>query len=284
MGDTGTFTGLATTRQYRLTDAEFARLRQLVYQHTGIALTDSKRELVYGRLSKRLRAKGLGSFSEYCALVDRQDPGELQELTNAITTNLTSFFRENHHFRQLADVAIPEAVARHGASHRLRVWSAGCSTGEEPYSIAMVLREMDGLRHWNVKLLATDIDSCVLDQASHGVYAADRLEGMVPARRARWFRPTDDDSGRYVVSAELRELITFRRLNLLEPWQMHGPLDVIFCRNVAIYFDKPTQRTLFRRMADLQEPGGWLFVGHSENLFNVTDRYELVGQTAYRRV
>ncbi len=277
--------GSTSSREFELGDSEFEQLRELVHRHTGIALSDSKRELVYGRLAKRLRALGLGTFADYCRLVESETPEELQELTNAITTNLTSFFRENHHFRQLADAVLPEAVQRRTATRRLRLWSAGCSTGEEPYSIAMVMREALGhLRNWDARLLATDIDSNVVARASQGMYPGDRLAGMSAARRERWFRPAGSGADQHAISPDLKRLVTFRQLNLLRPWPMKGPFDAIFCRNVVIYFDKPTQRALFDRMADLQEPGAWLFVGHSENLFNVSKRYSLVGQTAYRRV
>ena len=168
---------------------------------------------------------------------------------------------------------------------RLRLWSAGCSTGEEPYSLAVVLREAARrLANWDVKLLATDIDSKVVATAAEGVYPAERFKGVPSERIKKWFPPVAGRPGFSAASDELKSLITFKQLNLLDAWPMKGPFDVIFCRNVVIYFDKATQRRLFDRMADLQEPGGWLFIGHSENLLNVTRRYKLVGRTVYRRV
>jgi chemotaxis protein methyltransferase CheR len=275
----------AAQREFLLTDDEFNRLRELVHRYTGISLSDGKRELVYGRLIKRLRTLGLRSFAEYCRLVESEHPEELQELTNAITTNLTAFFREDHHFQQLAGEVLAEREQNNAASRRLRLWSSACSTGEEPYSIAMVLREaLAHLRNWDVRLLATDIDSNVVAKAAQGNYNADRLKGMPVARRQRWFKPTTGRSKVFSIASELKQLITFKQLNLFDPWPMRGPFDVIFCRNVVIYFDKPTQRKLFERMAELQEPGAWLFIGHSENLQNVTQRYRLVGRTAYRRI
>jgi chemotaxis protein methyltransferase CheR len=272
-------------REFVLTDSEFNRLRALVREHTGISLSDAKRELVYGRLARRLRKLELASFSDYCKLVDDGHPEELQELTNAITTNLTSFFRENHHFEQLAAEVLPWIEHKRAGNRRLRLWSAGCSTGEEPYSLAIVLREAFAqLRSWDVKLLATDIDSNVVATAAEGVYRADRFEGVPAGRVKRWFPPAAGRPGHFAASAELKELITFKQLNLLDPWRMKGPFDVIFCRNVVIYFDKDTQRALFDRMAEVQEPGAWLFIGHSENLFNVTRKYKLVARTVYRRV
>lgn len=271
--------------EFEFTDAEFKRLREIVHARTGIALSEAKRELVYGRLARRLRKLKLASFAEYCLLVEGGESAELQELTNAITTNLTSFFREGYHFEQLAQEALPQIESKRAATRRLRLWSAGCSTGEEPYSLSVVLREAaPRLAHWDVKLLATDIDSKVVATASEGVYAAERFKGVPNERVRNWFPQVPGRSGFYGASDELKSLITFKQLNLLDPWPMKGPFDVIFCRNVVIYFDKATQRRLFDRMAELQEPGGWLFIGHSENLLNVTRRYKLVGRTVYRRV
>jgi len=271
--------------EFELTDSEFNRLRELVHARTGIALSDAKRELLYGRLARRLRKLKLGSFAEYCALVEHGHSDELQELTNAITTNLTSFFRENYHFEQLASEAFPQSELKRSSTQRLRLWSAGCSTGEEPYSLAIVMREaLEHLPHWDIRLLATDIDSAVVATAADGVYAEDRFKGLSAERLKRWFPQTAGQSGLRVASNELKELITFKQLNLLDRWPMKGPFDIIFCRNVVIYFDKDTQRALFARMAELQEPGGWLFIGHSENLYNVSDRYKLVRRTVYRRM
>ena len=272
-------------QEFEFTDAEFKRLREIVHARTGIALSEAKRELVYGRLARRLRKLKLQSFAEYCQLVETGEPAELEELTNAITTNLTSFFREGYHFEQLAAEALPQIESKRAATRRLRLWSAGCSTGEEPYSLAVVLSEaMARLGNWDVKLLATDIDSKVVATAAEGVYAAERFKGVSAERIKKWFPPAAGRPGFSAASPELKSLITFKQLNLLDPWPMKGPFDVIFCRNVVIYFDKATQRRLFDRMAELQEPGGWLFVGHSENLLNVTRRYKLVGRTVYRRV
>jgi chemotaxis protein methyltransferase CheR len=275
----------AVQQEFEFSDSEFRRLRDLVHARTGIALSDAKRELVYGRLARRLRKLKLASFADYCRLVESGESAELQELTNAITTNLTSFFRENYHFEQLAAEVLPQVAGRRGALRRMRLWSAGCSTGEEPYSLAMVMREtLANLPDWDIKLLATDIDSKVVATAADGVYGAERLKGMAPDKVKRWFTQAGGRPGHCAASAELKSLITFRQLNLLDPWPMKGPFDIIFCRNVIIYFNKKTQSEIFDRMADLQEPGGWLFIGHSENLFNVTRRYKLVGRTVYRRV
>jgi len=271
---------------FKLTDAEFNRIRQLVREHTGISLSDAKRQLVYGRLARRLRALKLADFSSYIELLERGDPVELEEFTNAVTTNLTSFFRESHHFDFLAQEALPAIVARDGGLRRLRIWCCAASTGEEPYSISMVLRECASLlTGWDTKLLATDLDSAVLATAAAGIYASERFQAMDPKRMARFFdRGTGPQTGKLRTREELRNLITFRQLNLMHEWPLRGPFDAIFCRNVVIYFDKATQRTLFERMATLQRPGDLLFLGHSESLYRVSDRYELIGRTIYRRL
>ena len=271
---------------FQLSQAEFERIRELVREHTGIALSAAKRQLVYGRLSRRLRALRLASFSEYISLLEGGEPAELEEFTNAVTTNLTSFFREPHHFEYLAQEMLPGALERNAGLRRLRIWCCAASTGEEPYSIAMVLREArDRLVGWDVKLLATDLDSNVLAQGKRGLYHRDRFAGMAPRRIARFFEEVQDGNDiKFAASEELRSLITFKQLNLMHEWPMKGPFDAIFCRNVIIYFDKETQRQLFARMAALQRAGDFLFLCHSESLYRVSDRYELIGRTIYRRL
>lgn len=284
-----TTSGTTTIRalvDFALSQAEFDRLRELVREHTGIALSEAKRQLVYGRLARRLRALGIESFAEYIGLIEGGDAVELEEFVNAVTTNLTSFFREPHHFDYLAREALAAITARANPSHRLRIWCCAASTGEEPYSIAMVLREaQERLTGWDAKLLATDLDSAVLATGAAGVYTAERFQGMDPKRVARFFdKGGGAQAGKYRARDELRSLITFRQLNLMNEWLMRGPFDAIFCRNVVIYFDKETQRVLFERMAALQRPGDLLFLGHSESLYRVSERYELIGRTIYRRL
>jgi chemotaxis protein methyltransferase CheR len=271
---------------FTLTDTDFDRLCELVRVHTGIALSDAKRQMVYGRLVRRLRALKLASFADYVQLLEAADPLELQEFTNAITTNLTSFFREAHHFEYLAEHVLPGIAARTGGTGRLRIWSCACSTGEEPYSIAMVLREQRArLSGFDAKILATDLDSDVLATGAAGVYPADRLRGVSPARAAEFFKEgSGQNQGRVKVAATLRQLITFKQLNLMQDWPMRGQFDAIFCRNVVIYFDLETKRALFERMARLQTPGAFLFLGHSESLYRISEHYELIGRTIYRRI
>jgi chemotaxis protein methyltransferase CheR len=287
MMDTGGTTSVrALVNDFQLTDAEFDRIRVLVREHTGISLSETKRQLVYGRLARRLRALKLTTFGEYIELLERGEADELEEFTNAVTTNLTSFFREPHHFEYLAQQALPEVVARAAGRNRLRVWCCAASTGEEPYSIAMILREAQSLlAGWDVKLLATDLDSNVLAQGKAGVYTRDRFGTVAGKRVSRFFTEVARDGAkRLSATDELRNLVTFKQLNLMHEWPMKGPFDAIFCRNVIIYFDKDTQRALFERMAALQRPGDFLFLGHSESLYRVSDRYELIGRTIYRRV
>ena len=283
-GDTAEL-AIAGAADFVLTDKQFNRIRQMVREHTGIALSDAKRQLVYGRLSRRLRALKMESFGENIELLDRGVAAELEEFINAITTNLTSFFREPHHFEYLASDVLPQIVGKDSGARRVRIWCCAASTGEEPYSIAMVLREAAQLlNRFDVKLLATDLDSAVLATASGGVYNAERLKSVSGARASRFFRKgSGAQSGKFRVQDELRSLITFKQLNLMQEWPVRGPFDAIFCRNVIIYFDKDTQRALFERMAALQRPGDILFLGHSESLYRVSDKYDLVGRTIYRR-
>ncbi len=273
-------------REFHLDERDFRFISELVGAKTGIQLSDGKRELVYGRLARRLRQLGFDSFSDYCALLKQDDGDELMQLVNAITTNLTSFFREKHHFDYLARTLVPAWLKANAATRRIRIWSAGCSIGAEPYSLAITLREALGNeRGWDVRILATDIDTNVLAAAAAGAYPEKEVAGLPLAQLRRWFlRGSGANAGKVRARDELRDLIEFRQLNLIEPWQVPGPFDALFCRNVVIYFDKPTQKALFDRFADNIVPGGHLFIGHSESLFKVTDRFELIGQTIYRKL
>jgi chemotaxis protein methyltransferase CheR len=271
-------------REFEFTDADFEALRSLVKTMTGINLAESKRELVYGRISRRLRTLGLSSFGAYRQLLESGDNAELVAFCNALTTNLTSFFRESHHFDYLEQF-LKERGAAGNRSERIRIWSSACSSGEEPYSIAMtVIEAIPEWLQWNIKILATDLDSDMVARAGRGLYNADRVKGLDPRRLSRFFAETREGTERlYKVAPELSQLITFKQLNLIHDLPMPGPLDVIFCRNVIIYFDKDTQRSLFARMALLQRTDDLLFLGHSETLFKVSDCYTLIGKTIYRR-
>lgn len=276
----------ADNREFSFSRDEFDRIRELVKQHTGIVLAEGKQDMVYSRLSRRLRVLSHGGFSEYLKHLERDDDGELLHLVNAITTNLTSFFREGHHFEHLKNELLPALMMKNQASRRIRIWSAGCSTGEEPYSLAMTIREVIPERSdWDVKILATDLDSNVLDTGRRGVYPLSRVDGVPEQCKRRWMlKGRGDAADKVKMRSELQSMIQFKRLNLIEPWPIKGPLDLIFCRNVVIYFDKDTQRDLFHRFAEVLRPDGRLFIGHSENIFNVSDRFKLLGHTIYKRI
>ena len=224
------------------------------------------------------------TFQEYLVYLNSpKGDEEIGYLINAITTNLTKFFRENHHFKFLRDTAFPELIKKNASSKKIRIWSAGCSTGEEPYSLSICCHEKLPVRNWNVKILATDLDTNVVATGKRGVYAIDRVEGIDPEVRKRWFQVSSN--GKEVrVKPTLQDLITFKPLNLLGKWPMSGQFDIIFCRNVVIYFDKPTQKVLFDRYADLLAPGGYLIIGHSESLNKVSTRFESLGQTIYQKI
>ena len=271
-------------REFDFTEQDFKRVQKIVYDFAGIDLNESKKNLVYNRLAKRIRFLVLTSFSEYLDYVEAQGESEFIQLINSITTNLTFFFRENHHFEYLAEKVIPSLLVSNATSHKIRIWSAGCSTGEEPYSIAITLKE-NVPAGWDVKVIATDLDSNVVQTGLNGIYKADRLKGVSEARKKRWFlKGEGSKEGSVKVKSELQEIIDFGQLNLMSEWPIKDSIDVIFCRNVVIYFDKPTQSKLFDRYADRLPTGGHLFVGHSESLYKVCNRFELLGQTIYKKI
>ncbi len=274
-------------REFEFTRTDFEFLRGIANQRTGIVVSDDKFDMFYSRLSRRVRKLGMATFSEYCDLIRaNQDGDEMVELVNSITTNLTAFFRENHHFEYLADTVIPELLAKNSAKRNIRIWSAGCSTGEEPYSLSITLNEvLAQIAGWDVKVLATDIDSNVLARAASGVYPMERVNGLDNARLRQWFQKGKGEHGGKVrLKPEVRRLVEFGQLNLMQKWSIDSPKDVIFCRNVIIYFDKESKVKLIERYADNLKVGGYLFIGHSESLFKLTDRFELIGQTIYRKV
>jgi chemotaxis protein methyltransferase CheR len=276
----------ARLREFEFTDADFESLRTLVRQVAGIALADCKRELVYCRLSRRLRHLGLGTFTAYRELLASDSgQGELREFTNAVTTNLTAFFRERHHFDYLRDSLLKLRAADPKGSRRIRIWCAAVSTGEEAWSVAMSVADaIPDWQRWDIRVLGTDLDTSVLRKAEAGAYTVDRVRHLPPALLERHFtRHGHGAEVRYQVRPELMRMVSFRPLNLTQPLPMRGPLDVIFCRNVIIYFDQETQRELFRRMAPLQRPGDLMFLGHSEGLFKVSGDWTLIGRTVYRR-
>lgn len=273
-------------REFAFSDVDFRSLAQFAYEQAGIALSDSKRNLVYSRLSRRLRALGLTSFRQYREHL-AANVSELESFINAISTNLTKFFREAHHFDHFrTHVAVPFVQDAHGkVGRRLRVWSAGCSTGEEPYTIAVVLkREIRDIDRHDVRILATDIDTEVIGKGARGEYPANSID-EVPKTYREFFQPVGGDrtSENVMVGRDIRSLVTFRRLNLMESWPFTGNFDAIFCRNVMIYFDGPTKTALVERFTQKLKPGGWLYIGHSESLIGSHPGLRLIGRTTYRR-
>ncbi len=268
-----------------ISDEEFNHFRNIAHREAGIWIAEFKRNMVFRRVSKRVRALGLNTIQEYCDYLDGDNwEQERQPLINALTTNKTSFFRENHHFRFLESETLPQLVsdARDGGSTKLRIWSAGCSSGEEPYSIAMTLYKcIDKLAEWDARILATDIDTEMVDHGRQGIYINEFLDDIPDDFRKKYV--SNVDANRFRLAYPLKKLITFKALNLLGAWPMKGPFDMIFCRNVVIYFDQPTKRALFDRFADILKPDGLLFIGHSESLFKVTKRFRMVGQSVYQR-
>ena len=275
-------------KEFIFTNEDFNFLSNLVGENAGINLTEDKRELVYGRVAKRLRLLGINNFSDYCNLLRQENTDELTHFINSITTNVTSFFREKHHFDYLANTIIPDLIRKNsGAVHpRLLIWSAGCSTGEEPYSIAMVLREnIKDLDRWDAKVLATDLDSNVLKTAREGVYPIERVSEFPIVRKKMWMLlGTGTKHGSVKIRTNIQNLVDFKQLNLTENWPVQGKFDCIFFRNVAIYFKRETQIDLLNRFADHLDENGTLFVGHAESLIGISNRFVKTGLTIHQKV
>ncbi|MDH4190784.1 MAG: chemotaxis protein CheR [Betaproteobacteria bacterium] len=264
--------------EFEYSDGDFERVRRIIYEEAGIKLGDSKRTMAYSRLVRRVRALGMHRFSDYLDLVEKHGESERKAFVNALTTNLTAFFREPHHFPILESYLAPRHARRPAV-----IWCAGCSTGEEAYSIAMTLSaaSIAGGAH----ILATDVDTNVLETAERGVYALERIENLPHGYKERFFlEGIGRKAGQVMVRPEIKSLVTFRQVNLLESsWPLRAPLDAIFCRNVMIYFDKPTQYAVLDRFAELLEPGGLLFAGHSENFTQGRIPFRSRGRTVYER-
>ncbi len=270
-------------REFKFTVDDFNFLRTLSNEHSGIQVPDERFDMFYSRLSKRVRKLGLADFKEYCLYIKDHPDNEFTEFINAITTNLTAFFREIHHFDYVRDVVVPEVLSRNKSSRQIRVWSAGCSTGEEPYSLAITLLE-NVPSDWDIKILATDLDTHVLQTASNGVYTEDRVSDLSEAMLKRWFmRGKSSQSGQVKVRPQLQQIIQFKQLNLMQDWPMKCHFDFIFCRNVLIYFDRETKTLLAKRYAKMLSSRSWLFIGHSESLNQLSNEFELVACTSYRK-
>ncbi len=268
-----------STREFSFTREDFDRIATMIHQYAGISLSPIKFDMVYSRLARRLRATGDATFADYIRRLERNDRTEWETFVNSLTTNLTSFFRESHHFdilkQHLTKLGKPDA----------RIWCSAASTGEEPYSIAISCCELYGTMTPPVEIVATDIDTQVLGQGQAGVYGEERIEKLSPELVRKYFlRGTGSRAGDVRVRPELQKLIRFTRVNLLEPnWPVRGPLEAIFCRNVMIYFDKPTQYGILKRYVPLLRPDGLLFAGHSESFSHAVDLFRNLGRTVYAR-
>jgi chemotaxis protein methyltransferase CheR len=277
-----------TGHEFPFTAADFTTIVGIVYERSGIVLAEHKRDMTYSRLARRLRALGLRSFRDYCSLLESKNGDkEIGFLINAITTNLTKFFREPHHFDHLREhVLRPAASSALKQKPRIRVWSAGCSSGEEPYSVAMtaLTAQKETGCDWDFRILATDLDTNILKKAKAGVYTRACIESVPAAMRERYIERRAGGPDEFMVGKVAQEQISFRQLNLLGPWPMAGKFDVIFCRNVMIYFDSKTKSTLIDRFHGQLADGGWLYVGHSESLLDHQTRFKLRGRTIYQKI
>jgi chemotaxis protein methyltransferase CheR len=281
-----TRTALVENAEFALTARDLAVITRIMQQEAGISLTGAKANLVYSRLAKRVRKLELRSFAEYCALVE-SDAGKQErgEMIAALTTNVTRFFREPHHFEHLRERVLPGLVAQARSGGRVRLWSAACSSGQEPYSIALTLLSvMPDAPRYDVKILATDIDPNVLATGEAGIYDAGALEPVPVALRKAWFSPLNDGTGCLRANDELRQLVSFRKLNLIGSWPMSGKFQAMLCRNVVIYFDADTQEALWLRMLPLLEDNGALYIGHSERVSGPAEALLVSdGITTYRK-
>ena len=276
------------SRPFRYTDKYFHQIQELAKQYAGIHISDAKKELVYGRLVRRLRVLGLSCFGAYVDYVCRNVAHEREEFVNALTTNLTGFFRESHHFDYLKRIVMPQWRTTKGSvSPPINIWCAGCSSGEEPYSLAMTLLDLlPGSSRQNVQVIATDIDTKVLARAKAGIYPNRKIENLDHVTLRKYFyRGVGKKGGNVKIRPDVQEIIDFREHNLVlePPLAIDGGFDAIFCRNVSIYFDKTAQRDLYKKFSDALATDGYLFVGHSESLFRSANSFSLVGQSVYKQ-
>ena len=281
----GTQGNAVTDGEFHLSETDFNTIAKIIHAETGIVLGENKGHLVYSRLAKRLRHLGLANFQDYCAIVTADDGAtERQAMIAALTTNVTRFFREPHHFEHLKATVLPPLLQKAKQGGRVRLWSAACSSGQEPYSIGMtVLSLMPDAGRYDVKILASDIDPNMLQEGQEAVYPDSAMESVPSALRTRWF--VSNGAGSVRANEELRALVTFRKLNLIGSWPMQGLFHAIFCRNVVIYFNAETQAKVWGRIAPLLEPGGVLYIGHSERISGVAEQVlRNDGVTTYRSV
>jgi chemotaxis protein methyltransferase CheR len=272
-------------REFLLTKESANFLSKIAYDYAGIWIDPSREYYFYHRLLKRIQLLNLPSFEAYCALLEEKGANELDMYINAITTNVTSFFREEIHFEYVASDIIPTLLKKNSLSHQIRIWSAGCSSGEEAYSIAITVAEsmpVDSV--WNVKILATDINSFVLDVAKIGIYEEEAIDYLTQQQKQHFFlKGTGQNQGKVIVKPELAKMITFNRLNLVTSWPMKSRFDVIFCRNVIIYMNKETQRSLISKFSAFLNPGGYLIIGNAESIIDITNDFKLIKNSVYQK-
>ena len=272
-----------------ITDSDFKRVSDIIYKHCGINLHEGKKTLVRARLAKRMRATKIRDVKEYLDYaLTTKDQKEFYDLVDSISTNLTSFFREKVHFDLLKENFIPNMItrqAKHGGPKKFRIWSAGCSTGEEPYTMVMTLLEaFKDNPGWDIKVLASDVSTRVLNKANSGLYELDRVKPLSLQQQSTYFTKVNiDEKPMFQVKDEIKKMISFRYLNLMEKWPFKGPFDVIFCRNVMIYFDKPTQERLVGRYFECLRPEGLLCIGHSESLTGINHKYRYLQPATYAK-
>lgn len=274
--------------EFEYTDKDFTQIKGMIYDDAGIFLPDTKMNLVYSRLARRVRVLGMQRFIDYIAFVaGKEGREERGHLLSALTTNLTHFFREPHHFETIRNEIAKEALAKTARGGKYRIWSAGCSSGEEPYSLAIgLLDAAPELAKRDVKILGTDIDPVVVNRATTGLYDREVIDPVEPRLREKFFQSGwGPHADRFCVGDEVRAMVDFQLLNLMGPWPIRESVDAVMCRNVVIYFDEATKGVLWQRFSEVLDPGGWLFIGHSERLSgHAKDKFESVGLTTYRRV
>ena len=275
----------ARSPELTFSDADFQLIARFAAESYGLDIKIEKKGLIYARLARRIRALGMSDFSTYCTFATGRNAGaERDELLSALTTNVSSFYRERHHFQMLRETVLPD-LRRKAEAGSLRIWSAGCSAGQEPYSIAAtIMDEWPDAARLNIQILATDIDSRILEKARAAQYRLSETDGLTPQQIAGLFEPVARGADTCAVRPALRKMITFDRLNLVGDWSYPGRFDIIFCRNVVIYFERATQHQLWRRFSDSLVPGGRLFIGHSERLTGpAATNFQNVGLTAFAK-
>ena len=266
-------------KEFNFTDDDFIFIQNLVFEISSINLNTSKKNMVYSRLAKVLRKRKLTTFNEYCSLLKSKNPSDMQELINSITTNVTNFFRESHHFDFLQNTMLPDLYKQ--KINKVRIWSAGCSTGQEPYSIAIATDEISPNYPCDLKILATDLSLDALSTAKSGVYSSEEVIDVIDSRKNKYFKKQDNC---FQIKESMQNKITFNQLNLFDNWPFDGPFQVIFCRNVMIYFDKEKQYTLFNKFYRLLDNNGYLILGHSEHIPSTVHGFSPVGKTIYKKI